>query len=36
MDRTEGITADNWQKIYDLRNQLEEEVYNNGDSEIAR
>lgn len=36
MDRTEGQEAENWQEIYDLRNQLEEEVYNNGDSEKAR
>lgn len=36
MDRAEGQEAERWQEIYDLRNQLEEEVYNNGDSDKAK
>lgn len=36
MDRAEGQEAERWQKIYDLRNQLEEEVYNNGNSDKAK
>lgn len=36
MDRTEGQEAERWQEIYDLRNQLEEEVYNNGNSDKAK
>lgn len=36
MDRTEGPEAEKWQEIYDLRNQLEEEVYNNGNSDKAK
>lgn len=36
MDRAEGQEAERWQEIYDLRNQLEEEVYNNGNSDKAK
>lgn len=36
MDRAEGLEAERWQEIYDLRNQLEEEVYNNGNSDKAK
>lgn len=36
MDRAEGPEAEKWQEIYDLRNQLEEEVYNNGNSDKAK
>lgn len=36
MDRAEGREAERWQEIYDLRNQLEEEVYNNGNSDKAK
>lgn len=36
MDRAEGLEAEKWQEIYDLRNQLEEEVYNNGNSDKAK
>lgn len=36
MDRAEGPEAERWQEIYDLRNQLEEEVYNNGNSDKAK
>lgn len=36
MDRAEGQEAEKWQEIYDLRNQLEEEVYNNGNSDKAK
>lgn len=36
MDRAEGQEAEIWQEIYDLRNQLEEEVYNNGNSDKAK
>lgn len=35
-DRAEGLEAERWQEIYDLRNQLEEEVYNNGNSDKAK
>lgn len=36
MDRAEGQEAERRQEIYDLRNQLEEEVYNNGNSDKAK
>lgn len=36
MDRAEGQEAERWYEIYDLRNQLEEEVYNNGNSDKAK
>lgn len=36
MDRAEGQETERWQEIYDLRNQLEEEVYNNGNSDKAK
>lgn len=36
MDRAEGQEAERWWEIYDLRNQLEEEVYNNGNSDKAK
>lgn len=36
MDRAEGLEAERWQEIYDLRNQLEEEVYNNSNSDKAK
>lgn len=36
IDRAEGREAERWQEIYDLRNQLEEEVYNNGNSDKAK
>lgn len=36
MDRAEGLEAERWQEIYNLRNQLEEEVYNNGNSDKAK
>lgn len=36
MDRAEGQEAERWQEIYDLKNQLEEEVYNNGNSDKAK
>lgn len=36
MDRAEGLEAERWQEIYDLRNQLKEEVYNNGNSDKAK
>lgn len=36
IDRAEGQEAERWQEIYDLRNQLEEEVYINGNSDKAK
>lgn len=36
IDKLDDEVAESWQEIYDLRNQLEEEVYTNGNSEKAQ